>query len=212
MINTVLFDLDGTLIDTNELIIQSFLHTLNHYYPEKYSRTDVIRFIGPSLHETFSEIDLERTEELTKHYRAFNLQKHDTLTKEFDTVYDTVKKLHERGYKLAIVTTKIRHTTMMGLKLANLTPFFNCIVTFDDVRHVKPSPEPLFLALKKLQAKSSEAIMVGDNHQDILAGKNAHVQTAAAGWTVKGKAYLEQYDPDVVLEKMSDLLSYLEVK
>lgn len=205
-INTVLFDLDGTLINTNELIIASFLHTLNTYYPNEYKREDVLPFIGPSLHDTFRSIDEKRVEEFVQCYRKFNHDHHDELVEEYETVYETVKALKEKGYKIGIVTTKIRETTNMGLKLTKLEPFFDVIVTIDDVENVKPHPEPIQKALHLLGAKPEETLMVGDNHHDIVGGQNAGVKTAAVAWTIKGREYLEAYQPDYVLEKMSDVL------
>ncbi|WP_382549482.1 HAD hydrolase-like protein, partial [Streptomyces sp. NPDC057131] len=100
-------DLDGTLIDTNELIISSFLHTLDFYYPGKYIREDVIPFMGPTLMETFGSIDAQRAEEMAAKYRAYNLENHDRIVTIFEGVYDTIKILKENGYKIAIVTTKL---------------------------------------------------------------------------------------------------------
>ena len=211
-INTILFDLDGTLINTNELIIQSFLHTLEKYYPNKYTREDVLPFIGPPLYDTFAAMDKERVQEMIDTYRAFNHAQHDVLVKEYDTVYETVKALHEQGFKLGIVTTKIRSTVLMGVKLAKLDRFFNCIVTLDDVERAKPDPEPIFKALKQLESAPQETIMVGDNYHDILAGKNAGTKTAGVAWTIKGREYLEQYHPDYMLDKMSDLLAVVGVR
>ncbi len=210
-INTILFDLDGTLINTNDLIIESFLHTLNHYYPNQYTREDVLAFIGPPLWDTFEAIDPERADEMIETYRAFNHAHHDALVKEYETVYDTVRTLHEHGFKLGIVTTKIRHTVNMGLKLTKLDSFFECIVTLDDVEHAKPHPEPIEKALACLRAKPEETLMVGDNHHDILAGKHAGTKTAGVAWTIKGREHLATYEPDMMLEKMSDLLSILGV-
>lgn len=73
-INTLLFDLDGTLIDTNELIISSFLHTLGKYYPDRYQREDVLPFMGPTLHETFESINPEKVEEMISVYREYNIK------------------------------------------------------------------------------------------------------------------------------------------
>lgn len=122
-ITTLLFDFDGTLIDTNELIIQSFLYTLNDYYPGRYSREDVLIFNGPPLIDTFLSIDPERAEEMTAKYRAYNIQQHDALVKEFPGVYDTIKMLKEHRFKLGIVSTKMKDTIKKGLKLAKLDPF-----------------------------------------------------------------------------------------
>ncbi|MDM5190732.1 pyrophosphatase PpaX [Bacillus sp. DX4.1] len=208
-INTVLFDLDGTLINTNELIISSFLHTLNKYYPNEYKREDVLPFIGPSLQDTFGSIDPNRVEEMIQCYRKFNHEHHDELVEEYETVYETVQELRQKGYKVGIVTTKARQTVEMGLQLSKLKAFFDVVVTIDDVEHVKPHPEPIQKALQLLDAKPEDTLMVGDNHHDIVGGQNAGTKTAAVAWTIKGRTYLESYKPDYVLDKMSDLLSIL---
>ncbi|MDQ0225311.1 pyrophosphatase PpaX [Bacillus sp. 7586-K] len=211
-INTLLFDLDGTLINTNELIIESFLHTLNKYYPDKYKREDVFPFIGPTLYETFESINPEKMEEMVEVYRKFNHEQHDKLVTEFETVFETIQTLKEKGFKLGIVTTKIRTTVNMGLKLTKLDQFFDVVVTLDDVEHAKPNPEPIFKALEQLDAKPEEAIMVGDNHHDIGAGKNAGTKTAGVAWSIKGRDYIESFQPDYVLDKMSDLLAIVGVE
>lgn len=210
-INTLLFDLDGTLIDTNDLIIESFLHTLNHYYPEQYGREDVLTFLGPPLYDTFVKMDESRVDEMVTHYRGFNMTNHDRLVKEFDGVYETVKILHEKGLKLGIVTTKMRQTVVMGLKLTGLDQFFDVVVCLDDVTNAKPDPEPVQLALQQLGASPEEAIMVGDNYHDILAGKNAGTKTAAVSWTIKGVEYLQSFEPDYMLTHMEDILPLVGV-
>jgi pyrophosphatase PpaX len=208
-INTILFDLDGTLIDTNELIISSFLHTLNKFYPNKYQREDVLPFMGPPLYETFATIDKERVQELIDTYREYNIANHDLLVKEFDGVFETVQWLKEQGYKMGIVTTKMSNVVMMGLKLTKLDQFFDVIVAIDHVTNPKPHPEPIEKALQQLNAKPEEALMVGDNHHDILAGKNAGTKTAGVAWSAKGREHITKYEPDFILENMSDLREIL---
>ncbi|OKL36290.1 pyrophosphatase PpaX [Domibacillus mangrovi] len=210
-ITTLLFDLDGTLINTNELIVESFLHTLNHYYPGQYKREDVYPFMGPPLIETFEQIDKERTMEMVAHYREFNLGQHDTLVTEFQGVYEAIRILHENNYKMAIVSTKIRDTIIRGLKLAQLDPFFDVIIGLDDVENPKPHPEPVEKALAALGSKPEEAIMVGDNYHDIEGGQNAGTMTAGVAWSLKGRDFLNEYNPDFMLESMADLLEILKV-
>jgi pyrophosphatase PpaX len=208
-INTILFDLDGTLIDTNELIISTYLHTLEKYFPGKYTREDVLPFLGPTLHEVFGEMDPDRVEEMVLDYRTYNLANHDTLVKEFVGVMETIEKLKKKGYKLAIVTTKREDVAFKGLRLMKLDSFFDVMVAYDHVKKVKPDPEPIYLALEKLDSKPEEALMVGDNFHDVLAGKNAGTKTAGVAWTIKGRDYLAKYEPDYMLENMTDLLTIL---
>lgn len=210
-IDTLLFDLDGTLVDTNELIISSFLHTLGKYYPDKYKREDVLPFMGPTLTDTFAGIDPDRAEEMILEYRTFNTENHDLLVKEFMGVHETIKTLKENGFKLAIVSTKILATVMKGLKLTKIDSYFDTIVTLDHVTNAKPDPESIFLALEQLKSSNERAIMVGDNYHDILAGKNAGTKTAGVAWSLKGKDYLAQFKPDYMLDEMPDLLKIVGV-
>ncbi|MBY0123406.1 pyrophosphatase PpaX [Bacillus sp. S/N-304-OC-R1] len=211
-VNTILFDLDGTLIDTNELIISSFLHVLGNYYPDCYKREDVIPFLGPTLRETFESINPEKVEEMIVAYREFNIGNHDLLVKEFPGVFETVKTLKESGYKIGIVTTKMLKTVKMGLSLTKLDQFFDVVVALDHVQKPKPDPEPILKALELLQSKPEEAIMVGDNSHDILGGKNAGTKTAGVAWSVKGKEFLQGFQPDYMLDNMADLLDILKVE
>ncbi|KQL55710.1 MULTISPECIES: pyrophosphatase PpaX [Bacillaceae] len=209
-INTILFDLDGTLIDTNELIIQSFLHTLEPDYPGRYTRETVLPFIGPSLLETFSSINKEKAATYIETYRTHNHHHHDSLVTIYPGVKEGVKRLHDEGYKLAIVTTKIKETAMMGLKLTGLDDYFDVIIGLDDVTKEKPNPEPIYKALEQLHAKAEEAIMVGDNSHDILAAKNAGIISVGVGWALKGEAFLKSFEPDYIIQSMDHLLAIVE--
>ncbi|RKL68478.1 pyrophosphatase PpaX [Salipaludibacillus neizhouensis] len=208
-IDSILFDLDGTLINTIDLIVASFLHTMDAYYPGKYQREDVISFIGPPLSETFTNLDASRVEEMTHTYRTFNLENHDDLVSEYQGVAETLEVLSQQGYKLAIVTTKRRDTALKGLKLMGLEKYFNVVVSIDEVSNYKPDPEPLNLALQQLDSTAEKAIMVGDSEHDILGGQNTGTKTAGVAWSVKGRAHLASFHPDVMLEEMTDLLDYL---
>lgn len=208
-ITTILFDLDGTLIDTNELIISTYLHTLGKFYPNQYQREDVLPFMGPSLHETFESIDPERAEEMIAEYRSYNIDNHDRLVMEFPSVSETIETLKARNYKLGIVTTKLHDVVLKGLRLTGLEQYFDAVIALDHVNKAKPDPEPIFKALEQLGAKPEEAIMVGDNYHDILAGKNAGTKTAGVAWSLKGRDFLEKFEPDFMLETMADLLTIL---
>lgn len=206
-IRTLLFDLDGTLINTNDLIIASFLHTAETYAPGKYGREDVLQFIGPPLEESLRTINPEAdVEEMINTYRTHNHEHHDRLVEAYDGVVETLDKLKQAGFKLGIVTTKMRQTVDMGIKLTKIADKFETIVTLDDVTHAKPHPEPVVRAMNELDANPEETIMVGDNTHDIEAGKNAGTKTAGVAWTVKGRQVLDDLEPDYMLEHMSDIL------
>lgn len=205
-INTLLFDFDGTLLDTNELIIQTFLSVLGEHYPGRFGREDALHFIGPSLEQTFTMIDPERVEELTVQYRTLNRAMHDELVEEYDGVAETLRLLKAQGLKMAIVSTKRSETIRHGLNLMGVGDVFDVLVGLDHVSNPKPDPEPLHLALKQLGASHDEALMIGDNSHDIEGGKNAGVRTAGVAWTAKGEDFLASFNPDFMLQHISDLL------
>lgn len=210
MTKALLFDFDGTLLDTNSLIIETFMHVLNERFPGQYQPQDCTRFIGPSLAETFKEIAPDEVDELITAYRAWNHEHHDALVKEYEGVVDTLELLKEKGIRLAIVSTKRRDTIMRGLEIMGAAHLFEVIIGIDDVSHVKPDPEPILLALEKLGVNKSDAIMIGDNSHDIEGGKNAGVRTAGVAWAFKGRDFLQQFNPDYMLEHMTDLISIVK--
>lgn len=209
-ITTVLFDFDGTLANTNELIISTFTHVLEENYPGRFNRQDILTFLGPTLYETFSSIDKERTEELIAQYQAWNQAHHDDYVTAFPGVVEGLRLLKERGVKLAVVSTKKRGMVQRGMDLLGIADCFETMIGLEDVKNPKPDPEPLELALQRLGSSADEALMVGDNFHDILGGQNAGVRTAAVAWAIKGEEYLMTFKPDYMLHSMSDLFALLE--
>lgn len=207
---TILFDLDGTLIDTNQLIVASFKHTFEHFKLD-FTDEEIIEFNGPPLVETFKKIDPVRSDEMVATYRAHNYLYHDQYVTAFPNVLETLQVLKKNNIKMGIVTTKIRQGVEMGLKKTGLTGFFDSIVTLDKVTHAKPHPEPVLKAMEELGGESKSTIMVGDNSHDIESGHNAGVRTAAVSWSQKGRDRLLTYEPTYMLEDMSDLLQIVGV-
>jgi pyrophosphatase PpaX len=212
MIHTVLFDLDGTIVDTNELIIRSFLHALQGETPEAVTREQIIPNMGRPLIDQMKHFTgREQVDEVIAKYRAFNLANHDELVREFPYVREVLKALREHGCRLGVVTSKIRRTTEMGLKLCGLAEYIETVVTVEDVHNPKPDPEGILQALRTLGTEPEHAAMVGDSHYDILAAKNAGVTSVGVSWSLKGKAYLQKYDPDYLIDYMRELLPIVGV-
>jgi len=209
-IQTVLFDLDGTILDSNELIYASFLHTFNHY---KYSFTkeEIMSFNGPPLIETFTNIDPERAELMIETYRQHNHEVHHDYVKLFPNVIETIEVLQDNQIQMGIVTAKMRESVNMGLEITGLDRYFETIVTIDDVTHPKPHPESVIKAMTALNGEPSTTLMVGDNYHDIQAGQNAGVRTAGVAWSLKGQDFLASYNPTYMLQDMKDLLKIVGV-
>lgn len=207
MIETVLFDLDGTIIDTNELIISSFLHVFEAQAPGPLTREHIIPHMGTTLEQqlqTFSG-GVEDVNSLVKAYRSFNSLHHDEMVKPFPHVNEVVVRLHRHGLMLGIVTTKIRPSTMMTLEKFDLERFMSAVVTVNDVEHPKPHPEPVLTAVERLGANPATTLMIGDSPVDIQSAKAAGVKAAAVAWSLKGEEKLMEYGPDYILKDMRDL-------
>lgn len=213
MITTVLFDLDGTIVDTNELIIQSFLHTLDGITEEPYTREKIIPHMGFALAEQIKFFTgREQVDDLIVKYRKFNMDKHDELVREFPYVREVLAELQQRGIRMAVVTNKMRNTTLMGLKLCGLDPYMETIVTVEDVTQPKPHPEPVLKALEILGVKPDEALMVGDSQYDILSAQEAGVKAAGVSWSLKGEEHLRKFNPDYIIRDMRELLQIVGAK
>jgi pyrophosphatase PpaX len=209
-IETILFDLDGTLIDTNELIQESFRHTFDHY-GYTFSDEEMLQFNGPPLLHTFSKLNERLAGEMVKTYREHNLEHHNNYVKAFPNVKEVLRVLADHGVRMGIVSAKMRPGVKLGLEVTGIDSFFETIVSVDDVHHPKPHPEPVLKAMKAVDGKPETTLMVGDNYHDIESGKNAGTQTAAVAWSLKGEAFLQSFKPSYIMQDMTDLLEIVGV-
>ncbi|MBO8173192.1 MAG: pyrophosphatase PpaX [Bacillaceae bacterium] len=207
---TVLFDLDGTLIDTNELILHTFEYTLEKYFPGKYSREDIIAHLGDTLIKQMERFGPEIADELVETYREYNEQIHDDYVREFPGVRVTVEQLHRMGIRMGIVTTKQRRTAEMGVHFIGLRSYMGAFITYQDTRKHKPHPEPILMAMEQLRAEPESTLMVGDSRFDLEAAHNAGIDSVAVSWSLKGIDHLKQYHPTYIIDDMSQLIEIVE--
>ncbi|PAF28550.1 pyrophosphatase PpaX [Paenibacillus sp. 7516] len=214
MIETVLFDLDGTIIDTNELIISSFLHVMEGWeHSAPWTREQIIPHMGGTLEQqmrTFS--GQEEVAEYVKGYRAYNDIHHEAMVKPFPHVNEVVEALHQAGIVMGVVTTKIRPSTLKVLERFDLMKYMKSIVTVTDVTHPKPHAEPVLKAMEELGADPAKTLMVGDSPVDIQSAQNAGALAAGVAWSLKGEAVLSEYGPDYILHDMKDLLTLTRIE
>lgn len=211
-INTLLFDLDGTLIDTNEIIVRSYQHAFNTHLPEvTLSKQEIIDRIGPTLQEIFSQYTKSpfKVKDLINTYRTYYTTHEHTYFSLYPHVIPVLETLKEKGYNLAIVTSKFKEAAWPSFTHYKLDQLFDTFIALDDVNHPKPNKEPVLKALSAFD-NVDQAIMIGDNQGDILAGKNAGILTAGVAWSIKGKDFLNQVHPDYMFDSMHDILKLLE--
>ncbi len=204
----VLFDLDGTLIDTSEFIFQAYEHALKTHGHNVVDRKELSPHIGRGLHTIYSEIAPGGIiEDLIKTHISFQDKKLH-LIKTYPNILKTIKKIKKLGYKIGIVTSRLKNTDD-ALKTAGIDPkLFEVIITASDVKNPKPHPEGVIKALKKLKVKVSEAIMIGDASVDIEMGKNAKVKTVGVTYGFGGQG-IKNSSPDFVIDDIEELLDIL---
>jgi pyrophosphatase PpaX len=206
-ISTFLFDLDGTLIDSIELILSSYRHTLARHRGSVPPDEVWLAGVGTPLRVQFRQFteDPAELEDLVATYTEHNLANHDTLVREYPGVRDAVRALAADGVKLGVVTSKKRRGAGMGLALCGFEGLFDVVVTADDVERPKPDPEPVTRAVELLGASPAETVFVGDSPHDLVAGRAAGVATAAVGWGPFARETLEAREPDFWVLEAAEL-------
>ncbi|WP_047153503.1 pyrophosphatase PpaX [Aneurinibacillus tyrosinisolvens] len=208
--NYVLFDLDGTLIDTNNLILTSFMYTLEKFYPGKYTREELIPHMGKPLYDQMELFGPGQAEQLVEVYREHNERVHDELVMEFPNVLETIDELSKMNITMGIVTTKQRKTAEMGLRMFGLDKYMETVVCFHDTEHHKPHPAPVQKAMEQIKADPDKTLMVGDSQYDIQAAHNAGVDSAGVAWSLKGASFLSTFKPTHLLNDMKDLIQIVK--
>ena len=207
----VLFDLDGTLIDSGPMIVASMKHAaatvLGRDIPEEVL---VSAIGGPGLVAQMHALDAARADELVAAYRAHNVPLHDEL-EAFWEVVEVLPRLRAEGRRLGIVTAKHRATVQLAFdRLPELERNFDVLVTSEDTERQKPHPEPLLLALSELEARPDEAAYVGDSPFDIRAAKATGMHAVAVAWGgIHGPEALLATEPDALVENAEELLGVL---
>jgi pyrophosphatase PpaX len=207
-LRTVLFDLDGTLIDSVRLILDSYHHTLaTHGLPAR-SDDEWLAGIGTPLTVQFSawQDTASLLDALIATYREYNLKHHDRMVTVYPGVVDVVARLKGDGIATGLVTSKNRAGAVRGLALARLESLMDVLVCADEVVNPKPHPEPVEKAVRLLGADPATTVYVGDSIHDMRSGRAAGVRTAAVLWGPFGRSHLEGAAPDYWLEKPDDLL------
>ena len=205
MIKAVLFDLDGTIIDTNELIEMSFKHAFKVHLNEDRTSEEVTKFFGQPLRDSFISYGEDTADRMIKTYRDFNEAIHDEGCKEFEGVKETLEFLKAKGIKLAIVTSKRRVLAERGMNLFDLRKYFDAIVTPEDTAEHKPKPGPVLKACELLGVAPNEAMMVGDSHFDLMSGKTAGAKTCGVRYTALPIKWLEECEPDYFIDSIDGM-------
>jgi pyrophosphatase PpaX len=206
---TVLFDLDGTVVDSGAIILASFRHATKTVLERELPDAELMAAVGTPLRDQMRLIDAERADELVDVYRAHNKPLHDKL-EACDGIVDVLRQLKDEGRRLGIVTAKRGATVELAFAVLPLRDYFDTVVTADDADRHKPAPDPLLVALDRLEARPEEAAYVGDSPFDIAAAHTAGVFAVAVTWGgIHSEAALHAEAPDAIVSTGEELLDVL---
>ena len=212
-LTTVLFDLDGTLIDSVRLILDSYHHTLRAHGIPPRTDADWLRGIGTPLRVQFAEWrEHPGLDRMIETYREYNLANHDACVTPYPGIAGVVRAIKSAGYATGLVTSKNRSGAQRGLRLCEIEPLMDVIVGADDVENPKPHPEPVEKAMAHLGADPLRTVYVGDSVHDMASGRAARVRTAAVLWGPFTRDDLAPTEPDYWLERPADLLTLLRLE
>lgn len=210
-ITAVLFDLDGTIVNTNDVILASLAETLAHVTGQSWSREALLPHWGKVLRQQLvlfhPEIDLEQA---ISFYRECYAKHHVGLLAEFPGVRPLLDGLQQAGYGLGVVTSKKRFACEQTLVDIGYHDLFPVVVTVEDTSRIKPAPDPLLLAAQMLHTEPSRCLYVGDNPDDLIAARAAGMGAVGVSWSLRPREELLALEPDAMLEAPGDLWKLLK--
>jgi pyrophosphatase PpaX len=206
----VLFDLDGTVVDSGAIILASLRHATQTVLGETIPDERLLATVGGSgLASQMRDFDPERVDELVRVYTEHNRPLHSELV-ACDGMLDLLEDLKADGRRLGIVTAKRRATVQLAFDTVPIEHLFDVVVAGDETERQKPHPEPLLRALAQLGVRAGTAAYVGDSPFDIQAAKAGGLAAIAATWGgIHSRERLERDEPDHIVETMEELRGVL---
>lgn len=211
MYKYVVFDFDGTLIDSNYLIDRTIRATAEEVLDQKIGQVMINNIWGKVLTEQMAELDSGRVEELCQYYSNFYRQHRDEHTTIFEGILDMLEVLH-KTCKMAIITNKGRGGLEHGLHKFNMKNYFEIALSKSDVVMKKPHPEGLYKVMEHFKAKAEDVLFIGDSIHDIACGKNAGVDTILVAWTVMDLDKLKLENPTYIVNEPNDIVDIVNNK
>lgn len=211
-LKALLFDADGTLIDTHDIILTSMRHTLNDVHGYGYTDEQLMHGVGTPLLEqmiVLAQGDEAKAEDLVKDYREHNDSIHDAGIKSFPGVKEALERLQAAGYKMGVITSKRHEMAEKGLRLTGVLGFFDFVIGSDDWPDHKPEPGPILHGCDLLGVPAGKSAYIGDSPYDIQAGNAAGCTTYAALWGMFSAESLKAEHPDFCCTSMTELADML---
>jgi len=201
----VLFDLDGTLVNSNELIYQSFEYALAEVLHTTLPRQTLTATFGKPLQQIMDELGGSQAEQLRQAFVAYTLAHEDQLC-AFPGAAETLRRLKELQIRVALVTSRLRHGAVRDLKLLQLDHYFDVLITPESTAQHKPHPAPALQAAAALGLQPQQTLMVGDSSHDLLCGAAAGCKTVVVDYSLVDPAELQRCNPDYHIQALPQLI------
>lgn len=206
----VIFDMDGTLTQTNQLIYDAFNEIATRFQGRTYSPEAITAMFGPPEEGALLTIaGQDRIDEAMKEYLEFYRARHNDLARLYPGILDLLVWLKQRGILLALFTGKGIHTTTITMEMFGLKPYFDLVVTGNDVVNHKPSSEGIRKILNHFNLNPDDVLMVGDSPSDVKASHEAGVRIAAVLWDSYSKEKMLQLKTDYVFHDVEEFSTWL---
>lgn len=208
----VLFDLDGTLIDTYETILVSMRYAVNDVLGRDLPDAELMRLVGTPLLDQmihFAGGDEQRGRELMALYREHNATVHDAMVRSFPGTAEALGRMRDAGLKLGIVTSKRHATAERGARIGGVLEYFDLLIGPDDWPEHKPAPGPVLRGCELLGVSPARCLYVGDSPYDLQAGNAAGCVSVAAAWGMFGRDELAAEHPALMCDTLGELADVL---
>jgi len=209
-IEGVIFDIDGTLCKTNQLIFESFRHINKKYSGRNLTDTEIISYFGPTETEIISKLFPDKIQEVENDYFDFYKENHNNLAELHEGIEEILKLLQLNKIHLGIYTGKGRRSSEITLTETGIIDYFDLIVTGDDLKGSKPDCEGARLFLEKFELHPKNVMMVGDAITDILVARNCGLIGISVTWDSYDKNRVIEYGNNYLFENTSDLLNFFK--
>ncbi len=209
-LKNLLFDLDGTLVDTTDLILSSYRESVSKLVETPPTDEEILKGFGTPLTQQLDRLFptlRSRMDEVIVLWKDAQERLHDKLIKPFPGTADVLRELKRRGHPMGVVTSKERVQAERDMELYGLVEFVDVIVCWDDTSNHKPHPEPILKGMELLAVRPEETLYVGDSLHDMKAGREAGAKVAAAMWGPFAKEPLRAFKPDYMLNSIQELLA-----
>jgi pyrophosphatase PpaX len=208
---TVLFDLDGTLVDSIELIVAAAMHAFASRPGPAPTEAEIRRTIGRPLVTQFGPwlVGDDDLPFLISKYREYQLEHHDRLTTAYTGIPEAVAALDAAGYAMGIVTSKVGFMAERALVHVGLLRYMRLVIASDSTERHKPDPQPVLVAMERLGADPAATVLFGDSPYDMQAGRAAGIAAVGVAWGAFSPEVLVEAGAGDVLKRPADLVPYV---